>query len=744
MTDKVTRFAQLSVRREAVVAWMPAAAIVALALAAAVAPVTEAASCPNEEVRNQEVLALKLPDCRAYEQVSPVDKGLADALGAYTQVQAAPAGEGGIVYFSISPFPGVPGAGELVTYLSSRSSGAWSTQGLLPPSDPANVQGSFQDVMALTSDLEYTIVFARAPLAPGGAPETENYYVYDNKTKTYRFLAAGIGTLNFLDASKDDSSILFEYTEAQLLPEAAPGVGNLYEWDGSTGSLRLVSVLPASEGGGAPVSGAFAGAGPAALGGGFYTEHTISDDGTRIFWTDAGSHRIYVREDGNTTMAVSAGSAEFLAATPGGSSVFYQEAGGLQRVRIGTAGTPETPESLAASGAEVEGLLGISDDGAYAYIVAKGVLAGNSNSHGEAAGSGANNLYEWNDGQFTFVARLVETGEGDAADWANHTRFTNKEPKRSRVTPDGQAVLFTSYAALTGYDNVPATGGCEGASPGTPCGEVFLYSAGSKHLTCVSCNPLAPNETSEALLNPDRLSPEINTTIPSERNAFLTHNLSDNGDRVFFSTKEGLVPQDNNHKLDVYEWERTGAFGCQESTAAFSPLVEGCLYLISTGRSTTESKFGDADAEGSNVYFFTVDSLVGEDQDGAIDVYDAREDGGLVAQNPPSPAAPCAGEGCRGGAGGEPPPAPPMPASATFSGPGNRAQTSGKSSAVVPSAAVLRARKLARALKACRSKPKRQRASCAAAAQRRYGSRSRVGKVAHSRGSHRNAQGQGS
>ncbi len=45
------------------------------------AAVAHAEGCPNEQLRGQDGYALKLPDCRSYEQVSPVDKNFTDALG---------------------------------------------------------------------------------------------------------------------------------------------------------------------------------------------------------------------------------------------------------------------------------------------------------------------------------------------------------------------------------------------------------------------------------------------------------------------------------------------------------------------------------------------------------------------------------------------------------------------------------------------------------------------------------------
>ena len=73
-----------------------------------------------------------LPDSRAYEQASPTDKNGDDAMGIVPTVKATASG-GGITFASAFGIPGGKGAQALPTYLASRGSASWSTQGLLPP-----------------------------------------------------------------------------------------------------------------------------------------------------------------------------------------------------------------------------------------------------------------------------------------------------------------------------------------------------------------------------------------------------------------------------------------------------------------------------------------------------------------------------------------------------------------------------------------------------------------------------------
>jgi hypothetical protein len=643
------------------------------------------AECPNEQVRQEQVYGPRLPDCRAYEQVSPVQKNLTDAAGEPGVVQASPSGEG-VSYFAVAPFPGTAGSdGQVPTYLSLRSPGEeWLTEGLLPEAAP----GSHEQVIGLTEDLTRTILSAEEPLlAPGAELGARNAYVEDNATGSYELLAPNIGfeKLSFADATHGGTRILFE-TKADLPTTnvaPTPGVTNLYEWNEAKPPGERVSLAGVLPTGKAPNGGSVSGPGGPAVktldkrepGGStseYYTQNTISEDGARIFFSDVESGIIYMREpEVERTVQVSAGTepAYWRAATPSGSFAFYTEGEDLYRYNV----NDEQREALTSGAAGVQGTLGVSDEGSYAYFVATGKLANDKNGNGEEAESGADNLYEWHEETAThtagtiFIARLLGSNPGvslDEADWRGYDKGASERSgpsggeKSSRVTPDGKVVLFSSVAQLTSYANNEKA-------------ELYLYNAkqplSSGNPVCVSCNPSGMPVASGAHLTSSNLDL---TAAPSPRNAFLTRNLSEDGNRVFFQTEEALVSGDTNNQLDVYEWEREGAGSCERAGASFSERDGGCLYLISTGQSDNPSYFGDASADGSNVFFFTRQSLVSQDRDLNVDVYDARVDGGIAAQNPAPPPAPCTGEtSCRGAPAVAP--AFDAPSSATIAGEGN-------------------------------------------------------------------------
>lgn len=716
-----------------------AVAVLACAIAGVLVPVTaaRAAVCPNESIRERESYAPALPDCRAYEQVSPVDKNLTDAAGDPGLVQAAPSGEA-VSYFSVSPFPGTNGSpGQAPTYVGARSPEGWSIVSLVPPATP----GSTDNVRGLSEDLADSVVLDEEP----SEAETPVYdaYVLDAASGASRLLAANLGTykFSFADATPGDAYVLFE-AKAQLTASATPSGYNVYEWSEATGALTLVSALSDGE---APAGGAVAGPGGPAVpqkpGGSiaeFYTQDTISENGARVFFTASKSGVIYMREpEAGRTVQVSAGGepAYWRAATPSGSFVLYTEGEDLYRFNVARFERSSKPEAealaearepIASGAAGVLGTLGMSDDGSYVYFVAAGDLASNTNGNGEQAEAGADNLYEWHDPtsgsiETTFIAELLGPNgrsKQDEPDWRDYYggAFESGGPsggeKSSRVTPSGQAVLFSSVAALTGYENAGQT-------------ELYLYDGelapSPDNPVCVSCSPTRESAISGAYLTSAN---ETLTTTPSLRNAFLTRNLSEDGDRVFFQTEEPLLTTATNGQMNVYEWERAGAYpaepdSCEPSSPTFAPGSGGCLYLISTGQSDAPSYFGDAGADGDDVFFFTRQSLVGQDRDENADLYDARVAGGLAAQNPLPAPAPCAEESCR----------PPYVSGPVFSPPASLTVTGAVAVEVDSTSSrrspLTRAQRLARALRACRRRPARRRRACETRARRRYGRRRR-------------------
>jgi hypothetical protein len=338
--------------------------------------------------------------------------------------------------------------------------------------------------------------------------------------------------------------------------------------------------------------------------------------------------------------------------------------------------TDLTPDSADPNGAEVQGVVGASEDGSYLYFVANADLDGSTGkaTSGDChspitAPKGHCNLYLLHAGQLSFIAKLSKAGalfQSDAANWAGSERENihgGEFPRTALISRNGQTLIFRSREKLTDYDN-------QGVS------EFYRYRDGQ--ITCATCNPsgLAPSGAPTfATLGFPVFGPKefAASTVPRF--------LSADGNRVFFETTEALVGSDTNGEggcprvgsqnhlvpacQDVYEWEAPGTGSCEVGGPGYSPNNQGCLYLISTGKSDEPSFFADASESGEDAFFFTREQLVGQDTDQLVDVYDARAGGGLAAQNRQIPP-PCEGEAsCRPAAT----PPPPYSAPPQFSGP---------------------------------------------------------------------------
>jgi hypothetical protein len=316
----------------------------------------------------------------------------------------------------------------------------------------------------------------------------------------------------------------------------------------------------------------------------------------------------------------------------------------------------------------VQGIAGAARDLSRIYFVDTAVLAGNegagldSKGNAQIAEAGKDNLYSWSGGEARFVAQLIEhlvpekpihnTAFSDSLDWAN-----NPAARTAEASPSGRFLAFTSVLSLTGYSNLGTSCFVSRTYPeevfNDPCTEAFLYDSASGKLTCASCNP-----TGEAPLG--------NTTlrrIEGAREEFpQPRYLTDEG-RLYFDSQDSLVARDTNEGVeDVYEYspKGAGAEGTCEREA-------GCIRLISAGTEPVDSNLIAVDETGRNVFFDTRDRLALKDKDDLLDVYDAREGGGIAAETEIARAE-CQGENCQAPVS---PPNDPTPGSSTFEGAGN-------------------------------------------------------------------------
>ena len=124
---------------------------------------------------------------------------------------------------------------------------------------------------------------------------------------------------------------------------------------------------------------------------------------------------------------------------------------------------------------------------------------------------------------------------------------------------------------------------------------------------------------------------------------------------------------------DVYEWEPQGTGNCGPESPNFNKASGSCTGLISTGTSPFPSGLLSASASGTDVYFFTRDTLVPQDKNGElVKIYDARAEGGFPYVEPPPLCK--ASDECHGA--GTPAPPPPQVGSTATPGQGNEEKVS--------------------------------------------------------------------
>jgi hypothetical protein len=557
-------------------------------------------SCSNAALR-AENNSEELPECRAYEQASPVNKNGFDAGTIPTSVVAT---DGSAVSFeSRGAFADPRSAPTGSIYLSRRNGSGWTTHSLLPVQVP-RANTSFPKVSLFSPDLSQMILHATSavpPLAPNAVADQPNTYLADTAKDTYTTLVPG--EAGFAGVSTDFKTIFFNSPEV-LAPGASAGVQNLYE--SHDGVVKLASVLP----GGAP-----------SLDGG--SMESMSEDGSRLIFYGSGA--FYLREDGQSVQigegVVPFSSGLSIRATPDLAQVFFLSSlkltpdavnGQEQIYRYNTDSktlTLITPPLV--SGHEgVRGIAAISRDGSYVYFRGSGQY-----NPGEGA-INEGNLYVWHNG----VISLIATDPTDPFTMElGHTTH--------RLSPDGKRLSFNSASRLTNYDNVDSTLD-ENGQPRAD-NEVYTYDADLKRLTCVSCNPSGEQPTG----SPGGPPAGSYTPQPPIQNGNLQPGVGDDGS-IFFNSADALVPADVNGKLDVYEWRG------------------GRVRLISSGADGDPSFLASSSVSGSDVFFGTRQQLVASDIDHNVDIYDARAGGGFP--KPPQPNI-CEGlEGCHGPASSAP------------------------------------------------------------------------------------------
>jgi hypothetical protein len=663
-----------------------------------IASLASEAGCSNEALR-AESFSLNLPDCRAYEMVTPPFKAGFDLYaGGGVSLDGSTVG-----FLTNGAFAGIQQAGTANSYQAVRGPSGWSSSSLLPPSSVlAQPQYANPDLIDQTQDLKTTLWSLHKP---GESNVTEDIYlrrpdgqfvlVGPSQTRPAKQDPSGILT-TYRGGSADLSHILFQSTYDLL----GTGETGLFEYAGAGTSAPELRLVGLEDGGQHLISRCRIGLGDAI---GDLAHNAISRDGRTIFFTVRPEScplgegidfaELYARtDDGRHTVAVGISHCTRVAPEPvcgpssgdlyrgaanDGSAVFFttsqqllnedtDSGEDLYRYDLTGSGLERISVPEAGHSAEVEGVEAIADDGSLVYFVAKGVLAANVGADGTDPTAGANNFYVWNrdasgPGRVRFIAQLPSGAEAQL--WS-----TGQIIHQAYPTPDDNSLTFASFGQLTADDTDTSL-------------DVYRYSVGDSALQRISI--AAPGAAQGAGNGPldATLGPAVGGSgVPSLPYADVSkasgRPVSDDGAFSFFQTTEALSPEDHNTSMDVYGFH------------------DGHVALISDGVVTPQNPlnpnsllFGTSPS-GHDVFFMTRAGILPQDTDGgSTDIYDARIRGGFPQ---PPPAAGCETAKCQGPAA-----SPPgfSPASAKFSGPGNQTTPPGPAKVKVSKPTAIRGTK---------------------------------------------------
>ena len=576
--------------------------------------------CENDVLRSGP--SALLPDCRAFELVTPPDtngrapRGVGFLGPRFLTLGSSPFGEKVSFVTEGGSIPGTEGSGAFSgdRYLAVRGPDGWETT----IAGPNGVESEVPAPGSVSPDQGFTF------WQTGGIDE--GTAVVDGGTTTYvrypdgHSELIGRGSLGTDPRAEGDliapegthivfsTSSFLGHTAVQLEPGAPPGgTSAVYERTADE-VTHVVSLLPGDIRPAAGQNASYVGA---------------SLDGEGIAFKIGNT--LYLRYRDAKTFEIGE-NVTFAGVAEGGSRVFYVKGGDLFAFDTGSEETVRFTESGDIT------VVNVSSDGTAAYFVSPSLLTGEPNPNGAMPEEGKENLYLSRGGEIHFVGTVTdrdvegEEGANGLSDglglWTIAVGPGQIAIDPSRTTPAGDVFLFESRADLGDTDP-------EGRA------QVYRYDATANGLQCLSCLPTGIEAGTDASLQ--SIAATVFDPPPASLYGFVP-NLRADGRRAFFQSDEPLVLSDTDGVQDVYEWEEEGVGSCGKSG--------GCIYLISSGHSARDNFLYGVSETGDDVFFMTSDLLTASDADGTVSIYDARVNGGFPEPSPPCPlAADCPGEG---------------------------------------------------------------------------------------------------
>lgn len=252
---------------------------------------TSAETCPNAQRRGEQPDSATLPDCRAYEMVSPTDTNgqdatLAENSGAGSSGLRASFAGNAIAYESPGAFADPAGAGTGTEYLSRRQPDGWTTQAITPLQEPRSTVArdpSYTDAV-FTPELSAGVASSTAPLVQGvpenplGTLPTSKLYLAQLAGNPAEPSYEYVGQIGKEQARVDEPA-----GASSDLSHIVFGLGGASEW--VNGVVSPVSVSNGGEALAATVGNeAEKSAGTAEVD----TWNAVSADGSRVYFTIPG------------------------------------------------------------------------------------------------------------------------------------------------------------------------------------------------------------------------------------------------------------------------------------------------------------------------------------------------------------------------------------------------------------------------------------------------------------------------
>jgi hypothetical protein len=590
-------------------------------------------------------VSLGLPDNRAYELLTPLDKGTAEDLFASPNVGGdrqvfvnrdigvpSESGDQFLLTTKVA-FGPFPAAGENA-YVFSRTTGGWHTTSLASPSlgvqsvrldvfDPFDLSGvGVSDLVG--SEAGPGGAHVQTLLGPpGGGPGGALYSTLHGDPP--RDLVSSANETRMVGASRDLGRVFLGTSDHSLTVAAEgldPGAPTVYESSGGGECTHLAENCPlvGVQPDGAPFA-CGAELGQAAAGGAGLTHNAVSADGSRVFLTAPAPQ--FSRTEGKGLPGCWDGKATN---TP---QLYLRSGGETVEVSRPEAGTEPTRRPAVYAGA--------SDDGSRVFFLSEGELTKDD------AGIHDRELYEWRSEGTAGPTGVCELPRGclgriSAGETGKAAAAISTVPA---VSGSGSAVYFTAFGSLAA------------GAPALPQNEQYFEPVNLYRYdtTTGATAYIATINTS------DYYKRALTSTISDfSLNPIVSWYATPDGRYLLFDSINSLTGYDNTHagssncnKLgfastsfceEVFRYDagapaeaRLACLSCKPSGASPSDNVYFSRALTGT-ESPSEGAVRAISNDGAFAFFETADALVPSDVNGTLDVYEWEARGRGDCQRP--------------------------------------------------------------------------------------------------------------